>query len=515
MRTTNRKWMAIGLALLMQMRSAAAMDFAVTNTLEAGGGSLRQAVLEANANPGADRITFAIPGAGPHQIALQSFALVPTGELLIDGYTQSGSVANTQSTAQGGLNAALKIVLVPTTTAPASSAVSVQNADVTVQGIVFAGFGQNGAVSTNASTAVLRVAGCYFGTDASGSSAHPLVSLRGIVVAGGRAQIGGVLAAQRNLISGHSGSAIVLFTSAGPDTHIEGNLFGTDSSGLSAIGNGGSGGGHAVELRAQSSFAARRLRIGGVDIAARNIFAGTANAAIAVNCASQIGCLDELRIQGNFFGTNALGTAPLPNNLLCPAQGCTAGRAGGIGITAQVVGRIQIFDNLIAFNRGAGVAWQTSVGSIEGAVEIYRNTFLLNGGAGIELVRVNEFASNDVNDADEGPNRLQNAPELISATAQNGGSELVVNYRVDTASVNANYPLRVDFYHSTDGEEGATWLASDTIPVAAAQAARSFTFALPLGNSGLPLTALATDADGHTGKFASVLGEEIFRTGFE
>jgi hypothetical protein len=511
---SSRSICAAALASLLT-HTAHAADFVVSNTLDAGSGSLRQAVLDANANAGADRITFAIAGPGPHQIALQSFALVPTGELVIDGSTQAGSGQNTRSTAQGGLDSVLQIVVVPTTTAPASSAVSVQNAKVTLRGLVFAGFGQSGAVSTAASTAVLRVEGCYFGTDASGSSAHPSPSLRGIVIASGRAHIGGTLPAQRNLISGHTGSALVLFTSSGPDSSIEGNLFGTDVSGLISLGNGGSGGGHAIEARAQSSFAARRLRIGGADIAARNVFAGTAFAAIALNCAAQADCLDELIIQGNFMGTNALGAAALPNNALCPAQGCTASRAGGIGISAETVGRIQILDNFIAFNQGAGLGWQLSANSAVGSVEIYRNRLLRNGGAGVELIKLNVLASNDPNDADEGPNRLQNAPELTSAFYQNGSTELLVNYRVDTASSNASYPLRVDFYQSLDGEEGAVWLASELILAAGAQSPRIATIALSAGSAGLPITALATDAQGHTGKFSNVLGEQILRSGFE
>ncbi len=492
-----------------------AADFSVSNTLGSGNGSLRQAVFDANANAGADRIIFAIPGAGPHQIALQSSALVPTGELLIDGSSQPGSVVNTLSTAQGGLNGALQIVVVPTSLAPASSAISLQNGDLTVRGVVFAGFGQNGAITTNSNTAMLRVFGCYFGTDASGNLAHPMGSLRGIVIVGGRAQIGGTLPAQRNLLSAHTGSALLLFTSAGPGSTIEGNLFGTDASGLIAIGNGGGGGGHAIEARAQSSFAARNLRIGGAEVNARNVLAGNANTAIALNCASQSGCLDELIIQGNYMGTNALGTAALPNNVLCPAQGCTAARAGGIGVEGQSLGSIRILNNLIAYNRGAGIAWQANAAGVVGALEVHQNTLMHNGGAGVELIRLNVLAVNDSDDADEGPNRLQNAPVLNSALSQNNASQLVVNYQVDTASANANYPLRVDFYQSVDGEEGAIWLASELVEAAVAQATRSVVISLPIGSVGLPIIALATDADGHTGKFSNVLGDQILLAGFE
>src|SRR5689334_12247133 len=43
--------------------------FAVTNIGDAGPGSLRQAILDANATPGVDAITFDIPGPGAHSIA--------------------------------------------------------------------------------------------------------------------------------------------------------------------------------------------------------------------------------------------------------------------------------------------------------------------------------------------------------------------------------------------------------------------------------------------------------------
>ena len=46
----------------------AAATFTVTNTDDTGPGSLRQAILDANAAPGLDTIAFNIPGAGVHTI---------------------------------------------------------------------------------------------------------------------------------------------------------------------------------------------------------------------------------------------------------------------------------------------------------------------------------------------------------------------------------------------------------------------------------------------------------------
>ncbi len=48
--------------------TAAGASFSVTNTNDSGPGSLRQAIMDANANPGADNIIFNIPQPGPYTI---------------------------------------------------------------------------------------------------------------------------------------------------------------------------------------------------------------------------------------------------------------------------------------------------------------------------------------------------------------------------------------------------------------------------------------------------------------
>ncbi len=63
--------------------------FTVVNTADSGAGSLRQAILDANANTGADRINFAI-GTGVQTI--QPLSALPniTDDVTIDGTTQPG-----------------------------------------------------------------------------------------------------------------------------------------------------------------------------------------------------------------------------------------------------------------------------------------------------------------------------------------------------------------------------------------------------------------------------------------
>src|SRR5215471_10788068 len=69
--------------------------FTVTNTNDSGPGSLRQAILDANANPGTDTIAFNIPGTGVHTIVLSAPMDGITDPVLIDGYSQPGASANT------------------------------------------------------------------------------------------------------------------------------------------------------------------------------------------------------------------------------------------------------------------------------------------------------------------------------------------------------------------------------------------------------------------------------------
>jgi hypothetical protein len=62
----------------------------VTNTNNSGAGSLRQAILDANASPGLDMIAFNIPGAGVRTITPTSALPMITDPVIIDGTTQPG-----------------------------------------------------------------------------------------------------------------------------------------------------------------------------------------------------------------------------------------------------------------------------------------------------------------------------------------------------------------------------------------------------------------------------------------
>ncbi len=147
---------------------ALAATFVVTSTSDAGAGSLRQAVIDANAASSDDTIAFNIPGNGPHTIVLGTALPSISGRLVVDGYTQPGSAPNTLTTGEGGLNAVLAIEL----TSPGFSFNTfnlLSSTHLTLQGLAIHGFGNVivGPSNSLAGTGV-QVLGNYIGTNREG-----------------------------------------------------------------------------------------------------------------------------------------------------------------------------------------------------------------------------------------------------------------------------------------------------------------------------------------------------------
>src|SRR5213083_2452353 len=80
---------SLALAALLLAFSAAANTYTVTNTSDSGAGSLRQAILDADAHAGLDSIAFAV-GSGPIKIVTASQLPVITDPVVLDGTTQPG-----------------------------------------------------------------------------------------------------------------------------------------------------------------------------------------------------------------------------------------------------------------------------------------------------------------------------------------------------------------------------------------------------------------------------------------
>lgn len=500
--------MAFASVLLLATTSVQALTFTVTTTTDSGAGSLRQAIVDANAASGAHVIAFAIPGAGVHTIVLATQLPGVTGNLTVDGYSQPGSLHNTYSPDQGGLDTVLAIEI---DGAGAGFWLNASNASLTVQGLAMHGFDNAIIGSTGGPNATqLTVYGNFIGTAVDGTATPGPAPGNGdsAVRCGFTAcRIGGQLPWQRNLLSGNGGAGVLTWGAA----IIEGNLIGTDASGTEAIPNGtrSNWGGIIVGTRVD-------VRIGGAVVAARNVISG--NHAVGIGIWSAFGTgapVSDFEIKGNIIGMDWSGTQPLPNGF---PELQSAPFGAGIQVqsnandpTALVIGGFMPGEeNLIACNNGGGiVAHGNGVGE---AFDNQGNAVHHNRGVGRANIDIGGFGPtpNDAGDADAGANGTQNWPEILSASQ--AGDQLSVTYRVDTAPAHAAYPLRIDFYANRRGGSGAL-LAQDSYSANEAQQVRTISLPLSAGVRAIPFVATATDADGHGSEFSpafDVLFEDDF-----
>ncbi|CAN5754594.1 hypothetical protein BH23PLA1_BH23PLA1_19060 [soil metagenome] len=341
--------------------------FTVTNIEDAGAGSLRQAILDANVNPGADVIAFDIPGDGPHTIRPTSELPMVTDALTIDGYSQPGSRPN--SLAVGG-DAVLLIELdgsgytQPDVLDPlARGGLRIEAPDSTVRGLAINRFEHSGLFWTGDRG---RLEGNYLGTDPTGTV--PLGNGRsGIDVNDASITIGGTTPEARNVISGNGIGVLVL---TGREVLVAGNYVGTDASGSVALGGGT---GISVALSTSSTT------IGGTTPEARNVISGHLGAGVDFFGAG------ESIVQGNIIGLDAGGSVALGNG---------AGVILGLIFSDVTIGGSEVgAGNTISGNRGHGVIIRLYSLSIEPVVvagnrigtDPAGSELLGNGGSGVAI----------------------------------------------------------------------------------------------------------------------------------
>ncbi|HEX8187619.1 MAG TPA: carboxypeptidase regulatory-like domain-containing protein [Pyrinomonadaceae bacterium] len=215
------------------------MGFAVTNTNDAGAGSLRQAILDANANQGPDDITFNIPGAGLHTIKPLSPLPAITGTVSIDGYTQPGAAFNSLGT---GNNAVLLVELDGSAAGAGADGLRITGNTVSVRGLVINRFAGHGILVTGGAEAGVR--GCFIGTDAAGAADLGNAGHGVALIDSNSNLVGGATAAESNVISGNGGDGVHLGDSAalltGDATAVQGNRIGVGAGG-GALPNAGNG----------------------------------------------------------------------------------------------------------------------------------------------------------------------------------------------------------------------------------------------------------------------------------
>lgn len=154
----------VALFLFASSLSLKAATFPVTTTADAGAGSLRAAILAANASAGADDITFAIPGVGPFTInLLTGLPPIVTDPLTINGYTQAGAVA-------GPLATRTILIELNCVAMVGPSALVVATSNVSIAGLaIYSSPGY--AINIGQSLSNIHIWGNFIGTNATGTAA--------------------------------------------------------------------------------------------------------------------------------------------------------------------------------------------------------------------------------------------------------------------------------------------------------------------------------------------------------
>jgi parallel beta-helix repeat protein len=270
MRTT-----LIAVFTLCLAAAASADVYVVNNGNDAGPGSLRQAILDANAHAGLDSIDFSVSGTGQRRTILVQSPLVVTSPLVIDGSTQVTGVAQPVIIDRLGGNGDGFVFQ------SGADASEVRNLEI--RGVSTA---DNAAIHLSGASAV-KITGNVIGSAGSLSSRNRT----GVRVRTNDNVIGGLLTSERNIIGGND-IGITLESGAAGNT-IQGNYFGVDA---------------AVTEKRVNASAAISIQNGhdnliGGGAGARNVFVGSPVAVLIFKPSA------DNRIEGNYIGIGPNGEA--------------------------------------------------------------------------------------------------------------------------------------------------------------------------------------------------------------
>ncbi|MEO7433658.1 MAG: right-handed parallel beta-helix repeat-containing protein [Dokdonella sp.] len=456
----------VGFILLMLFLAApaAADTFTVTTTTDAGTGSLRQAMLDANAKQvtngsvcAGHTIAFDIAGVGPHTIQPLSPLPMIHIPMAIDGYSQPGAIQNNQPI---GSNAVIAIEI---------DGSLAGNTDAFVVAAAFTNSGLcpgntssfSGLVINRFAGAAIsmgeelcppgnfclcggvRIWGNYIGTDVTGTQArgNGAVLARAALVFGTSSGFNTVgeqtltdggssdpRPEARNVISGNGADGILIYSTStvvgngSAQTHtIRNNYIGLDASGTAALANGGRG----IEL--------------GPNSMGMQIFDNLISANVGDGIAILDAPLPFTSVIGNGIGIGATGE-PLGNG----GHGVYVGNAA----TGVTVGSRWLFAPInaaISNNADAGVFVDGSA-----IVDAGNLSSAHNGSLAFDIAPAGPNA-NDAGDADPGPNEGLNSPVIDFATADSGGQTGSVGGFLD-AVPNSTYEIH--FFYSDACDAG-------------------------------------------------------------
>lgn len=467
--------------------------------------TLRTAINTANTNANATTINFNIAGGCPQVITLSSPLPDVTADTTVNGFSEPGSKANTQYLGYDGQIC----VIVRAANSSVDHAIKVSGAGrLTLQGIEFEGFA-TAAVRLAAGNGNIVTGGGF--SAAPGSTANGA----GIRIEGtaNHALIGGLTPSSRNVFD--QGSAGVDFEANGTGraNTVQGNYIGFNFDGSPWTGAAmtygiylGGSGGNTLSYNSIGGMNSNGIRLTGTNttgntLVANGIGIGPTNAAAGNNNAG-IGI--AVSAHDNVIGTAAYLT-----------------QSGG--------------GNYIVNNFGPGIWLETTAGNgnrIDGNNIIHDNNGFLpiDLGASTDGFGLGPTA-NDANDADSGPNRLENYPYLTQAMRFEADKIALDGYLLPESALANDQTYRLDVFwtdtcvgsgpNDTPRGEQKRYVGYFLVLVTVGTAFKTFPYTTITAPKTIPgtgyLFATATDGSGNTsesGKCFPFTDDYIFTNGF-
>ncbi len=384
--------------LAIKAPTSYAAGFTVSNLADSGAGSLRQAILDANANPGPDAVDFTVAGTITLLSALPSI----TEDLILDA----------RSTVQGGYNIVIDATgqniglefssgsensMRGMAVTGAQTCIRISNG---LTGLTLGSVGSEGEVGANGCSdhgleitgaSGVSVINAFFGTS--------IGNQKGIVISNNASNIviGGTSAEERVYVNNSTQNGIHIEDAS--SVTIQGTYIGAGEDGASNEGNGQNG----ILVEGSSND----ILIGGNSSGRRNLISGNGFHGITIYT-------DGVRIQGNYIGTNANGDAAIPNV------------QGGISLESanNTVGGANASDgHVISGNTGFGIKIDDTARNADGNV-IKNNliglgangeTALGNGSIGIQIHAANLIDNTTIGGSGQGNVISSNTASGISA----------------------------------------------------------------------------------------------------
>jgi trimeric autotransporter adhesin len=481
----------------------------VTNNLDAGPGSLREAITIANQSISPPKlIQFAISGACPQVIGLNTVLPNIDGRMTIDGTSQTGSINNTSA---NGFNAKLCVLIKPAAgtlatgfTVPANSFGS-----LTLRGVGLGGFGQAVRLLGGQSNVV---SGNQIGGTQSGV-ALPSAGLNAISVgssSSGQFLIGGINLADRNFINGAGTSGLdtaFMATTSFSTCQIVNNVITNNNFGIN---NTGAGCQIVGNYLYGNSITNLWLNGSSNNIVQRNI------------------------IGPNFSNQTVTGNSVVGILLSGTANGNVIGAGGQGGIYGA---------NTLRFNNGGGVIVRgdSAVNNSIKANFIYDNGAAANSmdidlsptGAASVGVGIAALTANDVGDGDSGPNNIQNfpVPTSMGYTGNGNGANQLDRPGIVTLTLDSQPGThRIDVYYSTSANQlglqgrghAEIYLGhQDVFALFAAPLTFTVPVVIPTQLASGVVSFTATDSMGNTSEIGTGISinqpliDDILKNGFE